>query len=364
MLSTPGQKSMRRRLANFLHKIRQELGYVSCNSIVVQPREGIGVRRKWLALLVGLLVLCPMLVGATAAEQRSYAAGQYALELDGVFAGWLYAAEGGHAVADVVTETLGGDWLQKKHIAAVKYEEITIEVGANMSRELYDWIADTLAGKATRKNGAIIAANYDYKETSRMTFSHALLTEIGMPALDASSKDAARITLKFKPERTRRVKGDGGRLPAPDGKTHKQWLPANFRLRMEGLDEAAQRVSKIEALVIKQRVVEDPVGEHREPQLQPTFIELPNLVITLAEAHAEPLYAWHDDFVVAGNAGDEQEKSGTLEYLTPDMKTVLFSITFRNLGIFKAAPEAGAESIRRVKAEMYCEDLRMTFPQP
>ena len=43
-----------------------------------------------------------------------------------------------------------------------------------------------------------------------------------------------------------------------------------------------------------------------------------------------------------------------LELLAPDLKEVLFTLTFKNLGIFKVAPEkaeAGSESIRRVKAE-------------
>lgn len=324
------------------------------------------MKRRWLALVVGLLLLLPVLVGAGSAE-RSYVSGKFALELDGVFAGWVYSAEGGHAVADVVTEKLGGDYLAKKHIANVKYEEITIEVGANMSKAVYEWISDTLAGKYTRKNGAIIAADFDYKETSRITFAGAILTEISMPALDAASKDAAKMTLKFKPEYTRRVLSSrGAPMPQPDEKKHKQWLPANFRLRIDGLDEAASRVNKIEALVIKQKVVENAVGEQRDYEIEPTSVEIPNLVITLAEAYSEPLYAWHDDFVVMGNAGDEQEKGGTLEYLAPDGRTVLFTLIFRNLGIFKVAPdkmEAGAEQIRRIKAEMYCEDIRFSGPQ-
>ena len=37
---------------------------------------------------------------------------------------------------------------------------------------------------------------------------------------------------------------------------------------------------------------------------------------------------------------------------------MLFTLTFKHLGIFKLTPEkveAGSENIRRVKAEMYCE---------
>ena len=68
--------------------------------------------------------------------------------------------------------------------------------------------------------------------------------------------------------------------------------------------------------------------------------------------------------MINGNASAEDEKSGMLEYLTPNLKDVLFTINFHNLGIFKLAPEkleAGGEQIRRVKAEMYCERMEFNF---
>ena len=39
-------------------------------------------------------------------------------------------------------------------------------------------------------------------------------------------------------------------------------------------------------------------------------------------------YKWHEDFVIKGNNGEDKEKGGTLEYLTADLKDVLFTLTF------------------------------------
>jgi len=64
-----------------------------------------------------------------AADKRSYTAGKYALELDGVMAGWLQKFSGGSATADVITEKIGIDHLARKHLAGVKYEDIELEVG-------------------------------------------------------------------------------------------------------------------------------------------------------------------------------------------------------------------------------------------
>ena len=43
---------------------------------------------------------------------------------------------------------------------------------------------------------------------------------------------------------------------------------------------------------------------------------------------------------------------------------MLFSLTFKHLGVFKLTPdkvEAGSENIRRIKAEMYCEDMAFEY---
>ena len=61
------------------------------------------------------------------------------------------------------------------------------------------------------------------------------------------------------------------------------------------------------------------------------------------------------------------EKTATLYYMAPDMKQRLFALNFFNLGVFKIAPEkveAGAESVRRIKVSMYCEDIKFEYTNP
>lgn len=310
---------------------------------------------------------------AISVNKRAYGMGKYGLELDNVKAGWVSEVDGGHAVADVVTEKLGSDFLQKKHIGNLKYEEISFKCGTGMSKALYQWIetgfdqTHNQEGKG-RQNGALVFSDYDYTELSRLTFMHSIISEFGMPALDAASKDAAKMTLKFKPEITRKTFAQGGKIVggtfAIDAKKQKQWLPANFRLKIDGLDEACSRVNKIEAITIKQKITENAVGEQRDYEQEATSVETPNLVITLAESHGKMLYDWHEDFVIKGNCSEDKEKGATLEYLAADLKTVLFTLHFFNLGVFKVAPdkmEAGAEGIRRIKAEMYCERVKFEY---
>ena len=57
------------------------------------------------------------------------------------------------------------------------------------------------------------------------------------------------------------------------------------------------------------------------------------------------------------------EKTGTLSFLAPNLSTVLATISFQNLGIFRledAPPDASAE-ITRVVAELYCERMELAI---
>ena len=84
----------------------------------------------------------------------------------------------------------------------------------------------------------------------------------------------------------------------------------------------------------------------------------------MPELAADSIYKWHEDFVIKGNNSQDYEKTGTLEYLTADLKTQIFAIELSGLGIVKVCPEkleAGSEGIRRVKCEMYCESISFSY---
>jgi phage tail-like protein len=271
---------------------------------------------------------------------------------------------GGSATADVVTEKIGIDHLARKHLAGVKYEDIVVEVGTGMSKGFYEWIKGAWDGTFVRKDGAVILADHDFKEQSRKTFYQAFITETVLPALDAASKDAAKMTVRLAPELVRTTAGGGKQTSTPGAKVgvQKKWLPANFKLDIPGLD--CTRVNKIGQLVVKQNVVDNPVGELRDYQKEPAHLEFGNLTVTMSESHADSWYQWFEDFVVKGNCDQSKEKSGSLAYLTPDLSTELFKVTFSNLGIFRLVEEhteAGAEGIRRVKAELYVERMQLQY---
>jgi phage tail-like protein len=300
--------------------------------------------------------------------KRAYAAGHFALELENKAGGWLFSVDGGMAQAEVVNEKIGPEHLIHKHISAVKYEDITVTCGPAMSREFYNWITDSFKGDYSRQHGAIISANYDFKEMTRLDFYQGLVTEVGFPALDAASREMARLTVKISPEYTRLKPPSGESIAGSkypiDPTTAKRWLVRNFRISIDGID--CTRVTKVEAITIKQKVTEVPLGEFRDPYREPTVIEYPNVVLSLPESHAEDFFKWYNNFVIDGNCDRGDEKHGSIEFLHEDMQTVACQIDLQHLGIFKVTMdkgEAGGDKIRTVKVEMYCEKMQFDIKQ-
>ncbi len=297
-----------------------------------------------------------------ALQQRSYAAERFAVELDGATTGVVRSVEGGAASADVVTEKLGPDGIRHKHVAGVKYDDIIITCGAGMSKSFYSWIADSFNRKYSRKDGAIVGSDHHLAEASRLDFFHALISEVGFPALDAGSKEAAYMTVTLSPEYTRRQRGKGSQLASSSPKAQKQWLRNSFHLDIDGLD--CKMVTNVDAITVQQAVDEYGVGESRDYEKQPSYLNVSNLAIELPEAHADSFYNWIEDFVIKGHSEQSAEKSGTLQYIAPNLKDVHFTLTFHNLGIFKLSPlkaTSEKEGVRSVRAEMYCEAISFSY---
>src|SRR6266496_3467281 len=254
-----------------------------------------------------------------AGEHRSYVAGNFSLDLGGVKCGILKSVDGGGVLAEVIAELIGPTYFAKKHIGQPKYEDFTLEIGFTMGKAVYDWIAASWQMKYQRKNGSIVASDYNLNTTSQQDFFNALLTETTIPTCDGSAKAPAYLTLKIAPEYTRYAKASA-KSTSESGKTpQKMWLPSNFRLEIDGLD--CSKVSKIDAFTVKVTIVQDEIGDARDYAKEPGRLDFPNLKITLSDATSTTWRDWFDDFVIKGNNTDDKEKKGRLVFLSPDRQT-------------------------------------------
>lgn len=292
--------------------------------------------------------------------KAGYASGPLSLLLDGAFAGALASVEGGDARAEVVLEPLGADGLVRKNLGSPSYSNVTVELIDAPSGATAKWIQAMLERKSVRHDGGVLSVDLTGAQPVQREFFDALLTAVTFPALDAGDASAVRTALTFAPERTRFAPGDASKLPAVKGSA-KVLRGANFRLSIDGLESACARVSKIEALTFKQKVAEENVGAARMPARTSGTLELPDLVITVADAHAQPFYDWHEEVVIKGNA-ERGEKSGKLELMNATLKDVLMTLSFQGLCVYEVRPRkivANGSEPRRTQVSMYFERVTL-----
>lgn len=295
------------------------------------------------------------------ADKRSYTAGHFMLSLDGE-PSIIKDFDGGNIKGEVNVIQQGPDLVPLKTITTLKYEPFTVNVGISMGKSLYEWIRSSLDRQHIYKNGYVAAANYDYKAQAYRHFTNALITEISLPAFDAASKETGHMTVKFDPEQIRHANGDGADIKGQVNVKQKMWQPSNFRLRLGDLD--CTKISKIDAITIKQSIVEDPVGEFRENQKCAAAIEFPNIKITGSMATIDSWAKWHEDFVINGNCGQDAELSGAIEFLSPNGKEVLGSLDLFQVGIFSLTAtklEAAKTGVATFTAECYVERMQLTL---
>lgn len=272
---------------------------------------------------------------------------RFALELDGTVVGLPASAAGGDAVGEVVVEPSGVDGVRRKHLGAVRYTDIVLRCGVGMEKAFWSWLSDTLAGTGQPRDGALRLFGADGKERERATFTGALVTEIGWPALDGSSRDPFQLTVRIAPGHVERERGGGGNVPVSP--KAKQALASNFAVELGDLN--LKRVARVAPLIVRRPVTEEALGA----------VEIPDLELTLAEVGSESVADWHRTFVVEGDNGQAREKAGSISLLDPAGKRTVLRLDLAGVGIFalERAPAASADAVARLTARMYCEEMRL-----
>jgi hypothetical protein len=286
---------------------------------------------------------------------------RYLLALDGTPAGYLHSLEGGEITGQVVDVRSGTDPVAHKHIAGIKYEDFTFQADLSLTKDFYSWITDSWSSNYGRKDGTVVTLDYKDKPLYEDAFYNSLISEVTFPACDASSKDQCLLTVRCTPEYTRRHKSAKGEITKFSKGVQKKWLASNFRFEMGSLP--CNYVSRIEPFTVKQSVQSDQIGERRDYLKEPSKVDFPNLVVTLAESHAKEWIDWHEDFVIKGNNSQDKELSGALVFLSADKKTELARISFFNVGIFqvKFLSDPGVEAVARVQASLYCDRMEFQY---
>ncbi|HUS31825.1 MAG TPA: phage tail protein [Kofleriaceae bacterium] len=310
-------------------------------------------------------------------SNRAYAAAHFALELDGKEdVGMFRSVEGGGVKADVMTyqpapSQENGGYQKWRQLGKPKFDDIKLQVGMSMAQPFYAWLADFFVGKATRKTGAIVAADFYYNERARRDFKGAMIRELTFPKLDAADKNAIYMNISVCVEDIEFKKGSGTKLKVPEKTSgQKLWTACNFTFKLDGLDEACRRVTKIDSFTVKQAVAEYHAGGFKAAIKTPTAMEFPNLIFYVPEADAQP-FMEHMQASVGfgkdlgkGKVRDPKTLNGSISTFDNENRHLL-DVEFKGADIVSVAPEKSestTEEVKLVKIELYIESMELKYP--
>ncbi|HEY2353913.1 MAG TPA: hypothetical protein VGH79_03325 [Gaiellaceae bacterium] len=272
---------------------------------------------------------------AAAADQRTYTAGRFALDIDGVNVGLVAGVDGGDRCGNVVDDPpTSGDIVQRKHLAGVKYEDFTVQVGSAMGKPMYDWIKASFDKGYVRKSGAISAGDFNYKEKHRSEASTMSISSITCPPLDRSSTEPVYLPVDISCPKVTTVKPSGADIRGSLGSKQKAWLPSNFVFVVGGADTS--RVASIDSFTWKCTVASD--GS--------VLCDVSDIGVTFPQADVSSWRQWYQSML----SGADDERDGALT-LIGAQGGVVCTFSFENLGLYRLLPTVN----KRVKAEMYCE---------
>jgi hypothetical protein len=219
--------------------------------------------------------------------------------------------------------------------------------------------------KLTRKNGAIILADFNYKERARRSFMDALISEVQIPTLDATSKEAMFITIKLAPEAmTYETISQGQKIGNAERKTgNKSWHSANFAFSIDGYADEFRRVMKVDGFSIKQQILEYPSGHRRTPIRVPGRLEYPNLTVYVPSIDADKLVKQANKRLLDYEAPPPGGMNGIIEFKDPSLNTMC-TITLNGVDIVSAEPQksdAQGDSMSMVKVMIQCEKMTFTY---
>lgn len=266
----------------------------------------------------------------------------------------------------------------------VRSDPMTLKFGAGLSASLYQWVQDALHPKTmlNRKNGYFAFVDAESKETGRLNFFDALISEITLPALDlANTRDAALLTVKLVPQATQLQMAPGATVQyggsiAP--KSGADWRTFGFAVAIEGGSGPQINPNAVVAMDAHTTTLQmsDPGKERVGTQVLP----LPGpLVLMVREDSARQFLDWFN-LLWSGpqtdpDAQQQYLRTVTVTYLKRDALTgavvaTYGTATFHQVGISRISPvpsqttsagQTGSalDRLRKVRVELYASALTL-----
>lgn len=237
---------------------------------------------------------------------------KYAVELDGVFAGWLADVAGASVSGDVETGPTGRRYSRR--------DQLVCRAWPGLPRSFYAWVERSFASPIAGSDGAITLVGPDGQQLSRMLLEDVVVTSLTVPAIDVRSRERAKIELTLSPggvrHTARRARSIAERVMAQRAPS-----PAtDHRIEIDGLIEECSFISRVEALTIAQTLaIGGGRGLVREGERAAS-----SLVVLLPESKARGFFHWRERVPL----GQASRRTATVTFGQPE---VGFSVVLHDL---------------------------------
>ena len=116
---------------------------------------------------------------------------RFQIELDSVTVAAFKTMSGLSSKQDVVEFKLGGDKSVRRRPGRVSFNNITLERGFTVDKELWEWRKKIIDGEDDKRTGAIVFLNPDGTEALRYNFFRAWPVNWEGPSLTAGGSETA-----------------------------------------------------------------------------------------------------------------------------------------------------------------------------
>ena len=251
----------------------------------------------------------------------SYSAGKFALEVNGVMAGWLkdVAGCGVEAPTREIQTTVGYD----KQPGATAYGTCQMRFGMSMTPAFYKWVGDAIRGAGTSRNVSIVQTDFNYKEIGRLELTNALISRFTLPALGGPA-EALYFEVALAPLTIRSLKGSGA---AVSSSLVQQKIAQTSYFRATIGDLPSAKVAPIDAWSVNIPVPERS-GELMKVAAPRAMAG--DLSLAVSEADADAWQGWVETSLIQGNPS---EKSATIEILNATLDQVFAKFSLTGVGL-------------------------------
>lgn len=224
------------------------------------------------------------------------------------------------------------------------------------SDALTDWALSLPRGTGARPlDGAALLLDANNKLSRRVEWTEALVTELRLPELDASSKAAFSLGMTWLPSTVTYAKASGAAITLPPvSRNRKTLLLSNFRV--QGLPFDGRFVSRITLPRVTCTLAAQKPGYAQ--------VDSGEVKLVMAARSRDEALAWVQQVVADGQIADKEYLSLNIELLDAALKNVLLTVQLSGcalLGYEESRLEATQETLGTVTLRFAVGKLDMVF---